>query len=120
MSLSGVERGVFRVTFTKNNPFAKFYNTAVQIGKVIGGGSYEEPDGIFEVLGEAYADIQPYNGGLAREEYGFNSDVNKRMYCAKNKHLTVGNTVVIGNEQYLIEYVENWEMGIMTLLNKRR
>ncbi|NLZ95788.1 MAG: hypothetical protein GX921_08195 [Bacteroidales bacterium] len=107
------------MTLTGKNPFQKFYNTSVQIGKVVGGGSYENQKGEFKILDEVIADLQPYNGGLALEEYGFKTEVNKRMYCSKNKHLIAGNMVVSGDERYLIEYVESWGMGMTILLSEK-
>ncbi len=98
------------------NPFEKFYKIPVQIGKLTGGGGYSDSEKKFEVLDEIKADVQPYSGGLAQNEYGFDVQCQYRMYCAQNEHLAEGNVVQIEEQRYLVVYVSSWEMGEESLL----
>lgn len=69
------ERGVFRVT----SVFSDFYDKTVIIAE------YEIDDytGKTEktVLSEIKADVQPYSGGRAREQYGLDIECQMRMFC---------------------------------------
>ena len=69
------ERGVFRVM----SVFSRFYNKDVIIAE------YEIDDytGKTEktVLSEIKADVQPYSGGRAREQYGLDIECQMRMFC---------------------------------------
>lgn len=103
-----------------SNPFQAFYNTSVTVGKVTGGGGYSNPDGIFSVLGEVKADIQPYSGGLAEREYGLAEQVELQMFCDRADFIRQGNIAAVGEEKYDILYAEYWEFGAMALLRKRR
>ena len=112
-------KDVYRVTLT-NNPFKAFYTTPVEIGQATGAGGYSNPDGAYTKLGELTADVQPYSGGLAAEEYGLTEQVEKRMYCDNSEHLKQGNIAAISGDKYDIVYTEAWEAGAMVLLRKRR
>lgn len=74
LTRSANERGVFRVM----SVFSRFYNKDVIIAE------YEIDDytGKAEktVLSEIKADIQPYSGGRAREEYGL--DIECQCVCS--------------------------------------
>lgn len=98
------------------NPFERFYTTPVQIGKLTGGGGYIDSEKKFVLLDEIKADVQPYGGGLAQNEYGFDIQCQQRMYCVQNEHLTEGNVALIKGQRYLIVCVSVWEMGAEVLL----
>lgn len=102
-----------------NNPFDKLYNTPVELGEITGGGGYSNPHGIYTKHCDIMADIQPYSGGLAAEEYGYNNEVTLRMFCAQNDDLTVGRVARVNGVDYTVKYVESWEIGAVALLDKR-
>ncbi len=100
----------------RSSPFERFYKIPVQIGKLTGGSGYIDSEKKFELLDEIRADVQPYSGGLAQNEYGFDIQCQYRMYCAQNGHLTEGNVALIKGERHLIVYVSSWEIGVEALL----
>ena len=71
--------------------FSRFYNKDVIIAE------YEIDDytGKAEktVLSEIKADIQPYSGGRAREEYGLDIECQMRMFCDMSDDVNVGSKV---------------------------
>ena len=101
--------------------FKKTYTTFIEIGSISTSDSFfDDEAGQFEKTGELYADVQPYNGGLAEKEYGQVGEVSMRIFCEPNRDLLdVGNIAKIGNEYYTVTYSEHWESGSMALLKKR-
>ena len=43
------------------------------------------------VLSEIKADVQPYSGGRAREQYGLDIECQMRMFCDMSDDVKVGN-----------------------------
>ena len=68
--------------------FSRFYNKDVIIAE------YEIDDytGKTEktVLSEIKADVQPYSGGRAREQYGLDIECQMRMFCDMSDDVKVG------------------------------
>ena len=108
------ERGVFRVT----SVFSDFYDKTVIIAE------YEIDDytGKTEktVLSEIKADVQPYSGGRAREQYGLDIECQMRMFCDMSDDVKVGNRVEYDGNIYDITYVQKWDSGLVAMLERSR
>lgn len=108
------ERGVFRVM----SVFSRFYNKDVIIAE------YEIDDytGKTEktVLSEIKADVQPYSGGRAREQYGLDIECQMRMFCDMSDDVKVGNRVEYDGDIYDITYVQKWDSGLVAMLERSR
>ena len=108
------ERGVFRVT----SVFSDFYDKTVIIAE------YEIDDytGKTEktVLSEIKADVQPYSGGRAREQYGLDIECQMRMFCDMSDDVKVGNRVEYDGDIYDITYVQKWDSGLVAMLERSR
>ena len=98
--------------------FSRFYNKDVIIAE------YEIDDytGKAEktVLSEIKADIQPYSGGRAREEYGLDIGCQMRMFCDMSDDVKVGNRVEYDGDIYDITYVQKWDSGLVAMLERSR
>lgn len=108
------ERGVFRVTSVFND----FYDKTVIIAE------YEIDDytGKTEktVLSEIKADVQPYSGGRAREQYGLDIECQMRMFCDMSDDVKVENRVEYDGDIYDITYVQKWDSGLVAMLERSR
>ena len=108
------ERGVFRVT----SVFSDFYDKTVIIAE------YEIDDytGKTEktVLSEIKADVQPYSGGRAREQYGLDIECQMCMFCDMSDDVKVGNRVEYDGDIYDITYVQKWDSGLVAMLERSR
>ena len=108
------ERGVFRVT----SVFSDFYYKTVIIAE------YEIDDytGKTEktVLSEIKADVQPYSGGRAREQYGLDIECQMRMFCDMSNGVKVGSKVEYDGDIYDITYVQKWDSGLVAMLERSR
>ena len=108
------ERGVFRVT----SVFSDFYDKTVIIAE------YEIDDytGKTEktVLSEIKADVQPYSGGRAREQYGLDIECQMVMFCDMSDDVKVGNRVEYDGDIYDITYVQKWDSGLVAMLERSR
>lgn len=107
---------MFRVTTT--NPFERFYDTEVTVVRI----KKDDYSGetVQTELNFFTADIQPYSGGKAYEEYGVNIDCQKRMFCGEHDNISVNNHVKIGGEIYEIVYVEKWGFGYSVMLKRSK
>lgn len=98
--------------------FSRFYNKDVIIAE------YEIDDytGKAEktVLSEIKADVQPYSGGRAREEYGLDIECQMRMFCDMSNGVKVGNRVEYDGDIYDITYVQKWDSGLVAMLERSR
>lgn len=114
LTRSANERGVFRVT----SVFSDFYDKTVIIAE------YEIDDytGKTEktVLSEIKADVQPYSGGRAREQYGLDIECQMRMFCDMSDDVKVGNRVEYDGDIYDITYVQKWDSGLVAMLERSR
>ena len=114
LTRSADERGVFRVT----SVFSDFYDKTVIIAE------YEIDDytGKTEkiVLSEIKADVQPYSGGRAREQYGLDIECQMRMFCDMSDDVKVGNRVEYDGDIYDITYVQKWDSGLVAMLERSR
>lgn len=97
--------------------FSKFYTIPVEIKEPEGMGKYS--GGTLKSLCKIMADIQPYASSAAYAEFGIFKNVRLVMYCEDDDNICIGNCVVIGEEQYIIAYVEKWRMGIKAYLKER-
>ena len=108
------ERGVFRVT----SVYSDFFDKTVIIAE------YEIDDytGKTEktVLSEIKADVQPYSGGRAREQYGLDIECQMRMFCDMSDDVKVGNRVEYDGDIYDITYVQKWDSGLVAMLERSR
>ena len=114
LTRSEKERGLFRVT----SVFSDFYDKTVIIAE------YEIDDytGKTEktVLSEIKADVQPYSGGRAREQYGLDIECQMRMFCDMSDDVKVGNRVEYDGNIYDITYVQKWDSGLVAMLERSR
>ena len=105
---------MFRVTSVFND----FYDKTVIIAE------YEIDDytGKTEktVLSEIKADVQPYSGGRAREQYGLDIECQMRMFCDMSGDVKVGNRVEYDGDIYDITYVQKWDSGLVAMLERSR
>ena len=87
--------------------FSDFYDKTVIIAE------YEIDDytGKTEktVLSEIKADVQPYSGGRAREQYGLDIECQMRMFCDMSDDVKVG-----------ITYVQKWDSDLVAMLERSR
>ena len=68
--------------------FKKTYTTLIEIGSISASDSFfDDEAGQFGKTGELYADVQPYNGGLAEKEYGQVGEVSMRIFCEPNRKM---------------------------------
>ena len=93
-----------------NDPFERFYNTRVTIVKIEEKGAYEKTYTETE-LARIEADIQPYSGNLAEEQYGFKEECELRMFAADNDAIAVGNHIRHDGRLYRIVY-KPWSGGL--------
>lgn len=100
-----------------NNPFARFYNCSVEILALHESGPYTKVRE-WKQLGVIKADIQPYSGGLADEEYGLKEDCQLRMFCDPCDDVKTGNYILYGNKRYRITYTAAWQFGLEVLLSE--
>ena len=66
------------------------------------------------------ADIQPYSGGRAREQYGLDIECQMRMFCDMSDDVKVGNRVEYDGDIYDITYVQKWDSGLVAMLERSR
>lgn len=101
--------------------FEVFYNRTAEIGTMDVSSEYVDDDGEFFVEGSYKADFQPYNGGLAQREYGYDGEVTARIYTeSSNGVISAGKIAVIDGVRYDVIYTEAWDMGDVALLKRRR
>lgn len=72
------------------------------------------------VLSEIKADVQPYSGGRAREQYGLDIECQMRMFCDMSDDVKVGNRVEYDGNIYDITYVQKWDSGLVAMLERSR
>lgn len=101
-----------------SNAFERFYTTDVsvisfKIDDYTG-------DAQTSILGTLKADVQPYSGDKAREEYGVEIECQKRMFCAESADIDVKNHIKIDGVIYEITHIARWELGLEVMLNKTR
>ena len=72
------------------------------------------------VLSEIKADVQPYSGGRAREQYGLDIECQMRMFCDMLDDVKVGNRVEYDGDIYDITYVQKWDSGLVAMLERSR
>lgn len=112
---SAAERGVFPVT---SNPFNRFYTTDVTVVHYKKDDYSGETDR--QVLGTLKADVQPYSGGKAHEEYGLDIECQMRMFCDADENISVKNCLEIAGTKYEIVHVAPWNMGLEVILKLMR
>ena len=101
--------------------FEVFYNCTVEIGTIAVSSEYVDDDGEFSAEGSYKADFQPYNGGLAQREYGYDGEVTACIYTEpSNGVISTGKIAVIDGVRYDVIYAEAWDMGDTALLKRRR
>ncbi len=66
------------------------------------------------------ADVQPYSGGRAREQYGLDIECQMRMFCDMSDDVKVGNRVEYDGDIYDITYVQKWDSGLVAMLERSR
>ena len=92
--------------------FSDFYDKTVIIAE------YEIDEKT--VLSEIKADVQPYSGGRAREQYGLDIECQMRMFCDMSDDVKVGNRVEYDGDIYDITYVQKWDSGLVAMLERSR
>jgi hypothetical protein len=64
------------------------------------------------------ADVQPYSGKLAREEYGLDIERALKVFCASDKSISEGLYADIDGSKYIVQYVERQSGGTMMILER--
>ena len=81
-------------------------------------GSYDVAE-TKKVLCDVKADIQPYSGGLAREEYGLSMNEGLKVFCpvfVMDDSAAV--YTEIGGAEYLVMHRESWDLGNILILGR--
>ncbi len=93
----------------------------MEVGDLKGSGRYTETEAEFVSCASFEIDFQPYSGGLAATEYGYEGEVTARAYCCKTDGVIhAGQVAVIDGKRYDVLYVAKWELGDTILLRQRR
>lgn len=102
-----------------------FYDTSVFImkKKPASSGYGADENEQWETVTSTRADIQPYSGGLAQEQYGLHADCQKRMYCDVCPDITEGAGITLDENacepEYIVTYAESWNTYTMAFLKRR-
>lgn len=64
------------------------------------------------------ADIQPYSGKLAREEYGLNVEGTLKVFCSDDENITEGLYADIEGVKYMVHYIERRAGGMMMIMGR--
>lgn len=99
------------------NSFEYFYNDTVEVLEKTETGVYDTQTER-KSLGTIKADVQPYNGKLALELYGYSMECDKRMYYDSCADVKVGSYILCAKVLYRIVYVTKRSMGSMALLKR--
>ncbi len=96
--------------------FERFYRIPAMICTI----ERDDYDGTYTKteLSSVMADIQPYSGGLAEKEYGFDTEVTARMFCGDCADIVPGRYVIANGRLYLIRYTARWGLGLEALLDE--
>ena len=98
-----------------NSEFAKhFYNTDIKVYKKIITGGYDVSETTEEIC-TVRADVQPYSGALAREEYGLDIDRALKVFCDRDECITEGVYIAVNGREYIVQYIESWCIGMMII-----
>ena len=108
-SISEGERSVTYTETDNDKIFSNYYEIDDYTGKT------EKT-----VLSEIKADVQPYSGGRAREQYGLDIECQMRMFCDMSDDVKVGNRVEYDGDIYDITYVQKWDSGLVAMLERSR
>ena len=93
---------------------------AADMYRAKGYGDSKSPEVVKTVLSEIKADVQPYSGGRAREQYGLDIECQMRMFCDMSDDVKVGNRVEYDGDIYDITYVQKWDSGLVAMLERSR
>ncbi len=97
--------------------FARFYKTPVNIYEVTRSSSYSIPAKT-EPLCSVLADVQPREGGLCEEEYGFTLKRRFKMYCGVCDQIREGQLAEFDGIKCRITLVERRSIGIAAMLEE--
>lgn len=101
-----------------NSEFAKhFYNTDIRVYKKIITGGYDVSETAEEIC-TIRADVQPYSGALAREEYGLDIDRALKVFCDRDERIAEGVYIAVNGREYIVKYTELWDMGMMIVAQR--
>ncbi len=96
--------------------FARFYKTPVNIYEAARS-SYSVPAET-ELLCSVWADVQPREGGLCEEEYGFTLKRKFKMYCGDCEQLREGRIAEFDGIRCRITLVERRSIGTAAVLEE--
>ncbi len=97
--------------------FARFYKTPVNIYEVTRPSSYSMPAKT-ELLCSVSADIQPRDGGLCEEQYGFTLKRKFKMYCGVCGQIREGQLAEFDGIRCRITLVERRSIGTEAMLEE--
>lgn len=109
---------MFRVMWNKHFANA-FFRDTVTVLKVTKGSGYSRTE-TTETLCTVTGDLQPYSGGLAQEQYGFNIECQQRFFYDECDEIQTGNYIEVNGLRYRIEYVKKDRMGCVAFLKEVR
>lgn len=95
-----------------------FYKYDVRVLDVSEGeivdGIYKEP--VEVEMGALKVDMQPLNNELAYREYGYEGDVEYKMYSPINKYIKINNLIKFRDVLYRIVKVIEWDDYMISIL----
>lgn len=97
--------------------FARFYKTPVNIYEVTRASSYSMPAET-EFLCSVLADVQPREGGICEEEYGFTLKRRFKMYCGVCNQIREGQLAEFEGIRCRIILVERQNIGLTAMLEE--
>lgn len=98
--------------------FRRYFDNAVlSLYRVSVSGAYTKVSKREDVI-TLSADIQPYSGKLAREEYGLEVEKSLKVFCDDSKLIEEGLYTDIEGVKYMVHYIERRSGGIMMILGR--
>ncbi|MDD6483503.1 MAG: hypothetical protein PUF72_02885 [Clostridiales bacterium] len=101
--------------------FDRFYNSRITFWNVSGSGQYSDDEPKCEEVFCTDADVQPYSGGAAYEEYGIKSEAELRAFFPYSEKVCAGLQCTVGDKVYMTEYVATYDKtwGSVALLRRQ-
>ncbi|MDO5398221.1 MAG: hypothetical protein Q4G33_09850 [bacterium] len=107
----------------KFDKFGKYFDvlSCTEV-RLVSKGDYDDYENTYSLteIGTLTGDMQPYSGGLAKEDYGLRVECEKRFFTRSALPELKDNDlyVVDGNRSFRIMYIGDYDMGAMLLLKE--
>ena len=89
-----------------------FYRTDIRVYRKVLSGAYDVSETVEDIC-TVKADVQPYSGALAREEYGLDADKSVKIFCENDSRITEGVYVSVNGVDYIVKYAARYDMSYM-------